>query len=101
MLRLNFFLLILVVACGVGTVAANHKARKLFTLLEREQARMRDLDVEWGQLQLEQSTWAGHARIEKIAHDRLRMKIPAPSQIITVEAHVPGDTTQPDSGGGR
>jgi cell division protein FtsL len=45
-------------------VAANHNARKLFTQLEREQGRMRDLEVEWGQLQLEQSTWAGHARIE-------------------------------------
>ena len=43
---------------------------------------MRDLDVEWGQLQLEQSTWAGHARIEKIARDKLGMRPPPPAQIV-------------------
>jgi len=66
--------------------APNHRARKLFTELEREQNRMRELEVEWGQLQLEQSTWAAHARVEKIARERLGMKVPAPGQVVTVEA---------------
>lgn len=86
MARVNLILLLLAVACALSTVAANHRARKLFTELEREQARMRSLEVEWGQLQLEQSTWAGPARIEKIARDRLRMRPPADGQIITIEA---------------
>ena len=47
---------------------------------------MRALDVEWGQLQLEQSTWAAHARIEKIAKERLQMKAPQPAQIIALES---------------
>ncbi len=46
---------------------------------------MRELEVEWGQLQLEQSTWAAHARIEKIARERLGMKVPAPGQVVSVE----------------
>lgn len=86
MARVNLILLLLAVACALSTVAANHRARKLFTELEREQTRMRDLEVEWGQLQLEQSTWAGSARIEKIARDKLRMKPPAAGQIIVIEA---------------
>lgn len=92
MLRLNIVLLLVVVACGVGTVAANHKARKLFSMLEREQVRMQELDVEWGQLQLEQSTWAGHARIEKIAFERLHMKMPLANQSLIVEAQTRRDT---------
>ena len=69
----------------MAAVNANHHARKLFIGLEKEQQRMRALDVEWGQLQLEQSTWAGHARVEKIARDRLQMKTPASAQVISLE----------------
>jgi len=83
--RLNILLLMIVVACGLATVNANHRARKLFTSLEKEQQRMRALDVEWGQLQLEQSTWAAHARIEKVAKERLQMKAPLPAQIMALE----------------
>jgi cell division protein FtsL len=46
---------------------------------------MRDLEVEWGQLQLEQSTLAAHVRVEKVAREKLGMKPPAPGQIIAVE----------------
>ena len=83
MQRLNLLLLALVLVCALATVASNHNARKLFAELEREQARMRNLEVEWGQLQLEQSTWAGPARIEKIARDKLHMKQPGAGQIIS------------------
>lgn len=86
MLRLNFILLLLALACALSTVSANHRARKLFVELDREQNRMRDLDVEWGQLQLEQSTWAGHARVEKIAREKLGMRAPAPAQVVSLEA---------------
>jgi cell division protein FtsL len=47
---------------------------------------MRELDVEWGQLQLEQSTWAGHARIERIARDKLGMRPPPPAHVVAIEA---------------
>ena len=89
MARLNLLLLTIVVACGLATVNANHRARKLFTSLEKEQQRMRALDVEWGQLQLEQSTWAAHARIERIAKERLQMKAPLPAQIMALEPGQP------------
>ena len=89
MLRLNLILLLLVVASAIGTVSSNHRARKLVTAIEREQTRMRELDVEWGQLQLEQSTWANHARIESIARDKLHMKAPASAQVISIEMSKP------------
>lgn len=99
MLRLNLALIAIVLASALGAVASQHKARKLFTELEREQERMRQLDVEWGQLQLEQSTWAAHSRVEKIARDRLHMKPPAAGQVMAVEAA--GAAAGPSQGGAR
>lgn len=76
MARVNLILLLVLTACALGLVSSQHKARKLFAELEQEQERAKQLDVEWGQLQLEQSTWAMHARVEKIARLRLHMAVP-------------------------
>ena len=76
MVRLNMFLLLLIVVCALGVVTSQHRARKLYQALEGEQERVRQLDIEYGQLQLELSTWATHPRLEKIARDRLHMVTP-------------------------
>ncbi|MFZ2267390.1 MAG: cell division protein FtsL [Azonexus sp.] len=76
MVRFNMILLLIVVVCALGVVTSQHRARKLFQDLEGEQERARQLDVEFGQLQLELSTWATHPRIEQIARDRLHMVLP-------------------------
>ncbi|HSG24432.1 MAG TPA: cell division protein FtsL [Azonexus sp.] len=76
MVRFNMILLMIVVLCALGVVTSQHRGRKLFQDLESEQKRARQLDVEYGQLQLEMSTWATHPRIEKIARERLRMVSP-------------------------
>ncbi len=83
--RLNLILVLVAVICALSIVASNHRARKLFIELEREQTRMHALDVEWGQLQLEQSTWANHARVEKIAREKLQMRTPPPARIVSIE----------------
>lgn len=83
MLRLNLLLLLAVVVCALGVVTSQHKARKLFQGLEAEQERARQLDVEFGQLQLELSTWATPPRIEKIAREKLKMRTPESAQVLT------------------
>ena len=83
--RLNLILVIVALLCALSIVASNHRARKLFIELDREQTRMHALDVEWGQLQLEQSTWANHARVEKIAREKLQMKTPPAGQVMSLE----------------
>lgn len=85
MVRVDAFLIAVVVSSALGVVAAQHQARKLYSELEREQSRERKLEIEWDQLQLEQSTWAAHARIEKIARERIGMRPPVPGQVISVE----------------
>ena len=86
MLRLNAFLLLVVVICALGVVTSQHKARKLFQALEAEQDRAKQLEVEFGQLQLELSTWATPPRIEKIARDSLKMRIPEVAKIVSAAA---------------
>ncbi len=86
MSRFNIVLILVALAFALSAVSANHRSRKLYTALEAEQKRMRDLDVEWGQLRLEQSTWASHARVEKIARERLRMQAPQSGQVIVLDA---------------
>ncbi len=85
MLRLDFFLLIFVIVSAVLVISSQHEARKLVTELEREQIRAQQLEVEWGQLQLEQSTWAAHARLEKIAKERLNMRKPEAASIVVAK----------------
>jgi cell division protein FtsL len=89
MLRLNIALCILAVLCALALVTAQHEARQLFSQLSKEEEATKQIEVEWGQLQLEQSTWAMHARIEKIASGYLRMHLPAADQVRFVPAARP------------
>ena len=86
MTRLNLLLVLIAVICAIGVVTSQHKARKLFSELEQEQVVAKQMDIEWGQLQLEQSTWAMHARIEKIATNYLEMQVPDATRIQVVPA---------------
>lgn len=81
MAKLNLLLLAVLVACALGLVTSQHRARKLFSDFEREQARARELDVEYGRLQLEASTWGLHQRVEKIATGMLGLRSPDPRRV--------------------
>ena len=74
MAKLNLLLLAVLVACAIGLVTSQHRGRRLFAELDREQGRARELDVEYGRLQLEASTWGLHQRVEKIATGALGMR---------------------------
>ncbi len=94
MARLNVLLLIAVIACALGVVTSQHKARKLFVELQKEKDRAQQMDVEWGQLQLEQGTLVMPARVEKLAASQLQMRTPQPEQIRYIRLG-PGTVTQP------
>jgi cell division protein FtsL len=70
-----------VLGSAAGAIYCKHRARALFVELERLNARRDNLDVEWGQLQLEQSAWSTHAFVERVASTKLRMATPPPQQI--------------------
>ena len=85
MAKLNLLLLLVLLVCALGLVTSQQKARKLFTQLEFEQSRVRELDVEHGQLQLEASTWGLHTRVERIASTTLGLRAPDPRRVRVVD----------------
>lgn len=83
MVRFNMILLAVIAVCALSVVTSQHRARKLFQTLESEQERAKQLDVEFGQLQLELSTWATSPRIAKIAREKLKMQTPEAAKVVT------------------
>ena len=88
MVRANFLLLLVVIACALGVITAQHKSRKLFIDLESGQAEAKRLNEEYTQLQLEQGTWATHKRVEAMASRSLGMRLPEPgfTRVVTLGA---------------
>ena len=52
-----------------------------------EKAYRDELVIEYGQLQLERGAWAAHGRVEKIARERLAMRLPRHSEVILLKKH--------------
>ncbi|MBV8852717.1 MAG: cell division protein FtsL [Sinobacteraceae bacterium] len=70
-----------VLGSAAGAVYCKHRSRELFVQLERLNARRDNLDIQWGQLQLEQSAWSTHAFVERVASAKLHMAMPPPKEI--------------------
>ena len=76
---------IVCVLSAMALVYTRHESRKLFVQLESLTAERDHLNIEWGQLQIEQSTWAQHARIEQVATDDLSLVRPEATEIFVIE----------------
>ena len=83
--KLNAVLAVGLIACGLTLVNARYQSRHLFIELERLQQQSRQLDIDWSQLQLDQSTLGKNERIEQIARTELNMAplSPARTQYLT------------------
>jgi len=83
--KLNVLLVSLLVGCALSVVNARYQARHLLIELERLQQHARQLDIDWDQLQLDQSRLAKNDRIEGIARTDLNMAplTPARTQYLT------------------
>ena len=76
------------IVCAMSAIAlvyTKHESRKLFVELEELTHERDELNIEWGQLQIEQSTWATHARIEQLATDDLELTRPQATDIYVIE----------------
>lgn len=83
-LLLSCLLLALTIS-ALGVVYSKHESRRLFIALQSEIAARDELNVEWGRLQLEQSTWQAHARLEDEARERLRMVMPGVQSTVIIK----------------
>jgi len=82
---LVFVFALVCVLSSMALVYTKHESRKLFVELEALTHERDELNIEWGQLQIEQSTWATHARIERVATEDLALERPETSEIYVIE----------------
>lgn len=78
-------LLSLVLVSALAVVYTKYRSRMLFAEIQRIEQDLDAYEVEWGQLQLEQKTWAEHSRIERLARTRLGMVLPQRSAIVYIK----------------
>lgn len=76
---------LLVLSSAITLVYSKHQSRKLFVELQELKHQVNELNTEWGQLQLEQSTWSGHGRIEQVARERLSMVMPNAEEVVFIK----------------
>lgn len=77
-------------AAALAAVYAKHENRKLFIELQSLQTERDAMNVEWGQLQLEQSTQATYTRVDAEARGRLGMRSPDPKAIVLINPAAQG-----------
>lgn len=75
----------LVLASAILLIYSKHQSRQLFVELQQLKYQVDALNTEWSQLQLEQSAWSGHGRIERIARKRLSMVMPESTDVVFVQ----------------
>jgi cell division protein FtsL len=74
-----------VLSSAAGAVYCKFRARQLFIQLEKMSTARDNLDIQWGQLQLEQSAWSTHALVESVAGKKLHMTMPPAKDIVIVQ----------------
>ena len=84
-LLLTMVFAVVCVMSAIALVYTKHESRKLFVELEQLTTERDELNIEWGQLQIEQSTWATHARIEQVATEDLSLVRPKSTEIYVIE----------------
>jgi cell division protein FtsL len=81
---LAFALALAALASALGVVQAKHQSRVEFNRLQSLHAERDAMNIDWGRLQLEQSTLAQHARVEEAAHRELDMVMPQRPLLIRI-----------------
>lgn len=81
----NVAMVLLVMVSAIGVIYAKHNNRMLYVELRKLQQERDELNVDWGRLQLEQSTWATHGRIEGVARTRLDMRTLNYGEVVIVK----------------
>ncbi|TLX57442.1 cell division protein FtsL [Stutzerimonas nosocomialis] len=80
----RFLMLLLFVGVLLSAICVSYSAhwnRQLLNMLYTELSVRDKAQAEWGRLILEQSTWTAHGRIETLASEQLKMRIPEPAEV--------------------
>jgi cell division protein FtsL len=84
-MRVCLLLMMVAVGSALAVVYTKHRSRMLFAEVQRFEQELQEYEEEWGQLQLEQNTWAEHSRIERLARTRMEMILPPRESILYIK----------------
>jgi len=84
LVTLQALLAMVLLVSSIALVEMKHRHRTLFVELQALERGRDELEAEWGRLQLEQSTWATHERIQSLAQERLGLRVPPVDEIVLV-----------------
>jgi cell division protein FtsL len=79
---LFFALLLAITATAMGVVFTTYTTRHLLNSLQQLVQEQNRLQVEWGQLLLEQSSLVAQGQVEEIAISQLGMEIPSMDKVV-------------------
>ncbi|MCP0914317.1 MULTISPECIES: cell division protein FtsL [Legionella] len=85
-LYLPIFLLLSVLCSALAVVYTTNLYRMTFSQVEAAEQKTHQLQLQWGQLLLEQASLATPARVEQLAIDKLDMTLPANKQVFILRA---------------
>ncbi len=74
-----------VVVTAIACIYTRHESRRQFTHLQSLIADRDNLEVEWGKLKIEQSTWSTHGRVEQLAREKMQMLNPVQKDVTVVQ----------------
>lgn len=78
-------LVVLVMASSTAVSYSVHLSRKTVASLAVLEKQKHDIEVEWGQLLIEQSAWGAYGRVEHIAAKQLGMIMPEPTSVVMLK----------------
>lgn len=77
-------IIFILVSSAVAVAYSAHKSRLYLNDLQKLETQRDRLEIEWGQLLLEQHTWGAYGRVGTLAAQQLQMRNPSPTEIIMV-----------------
>ena len=78
------FMMTLTMVSGIAVVLKEHQNRTAFNELQELKDEGNELEVKWGQLLIEQSTFGVEGRVEEKAINELQMQLPVPAEIVMI-----------------
>ena len=78
------FMMVITMTSGMAVVLKEHQNRTAFNELQELKDEGNELEVKWGQLLIEQSTFGVEGRVEEKAINQLQMQLPVPAEIVMV-----------------
>lgn len=82
---------LLAALCSSSAVAVaytQHLSRQSYAEISADRRALDELDVQWSRLRIEESTFSGHGRIERIARESLGMRLPEPGDTVMIARRV-------------